>query len=253
MNKQTPRLLNHSLVTLGLAVLLGTGTANIAIAADQATDVVSASKTTPAGAEEQISFPGWDNPFMGRIAYYSGQLLIQHLQTAQQALSNNQQAEALQALRAAKTLASGIREMMPFTVVVDQVKNAKGDLMNSESAIMIGDLLPVYKSLEQMEPYAPNLAHNTREMLKQAETDSNNGHKDAAIQKLDKAAQAIADTTVYMPVLYVSGQINKAISALKADQSDSTTAKAAVDSAFASFSTTGAGAVITQNHLSSNQ
>lgn len=253
MNNQTPYLRTHKLLAIGMAVLLGTGVVNFAFAADKTADAASATKTTQAGTEEQINFPGWDNPFMGRIAYYSGQLLIQHLQTAQQALADNKTTEALQALREAKTLASGIREMMPFTVVVDQVKNAKGDLVDSESAIMIGDLLPVYKSLEQMEPYAPKLAHNAREILKQAEADSNNGHKDAAIQKLDKAAKTIADTTVYMPVLYVSGQIDKAISALKADQPDTTTAKAAVDSAFDSFSTTGAGAVITQHHLSSNQ
>lgn len=234
MNSNTPQPLANKLLAVSLAVLLGATYSPYAAAEQAATATETA---------EHINFPGWENPFMGHIAYYSGQLLVQHLQAAQQALADGKVKEAKKALDAARALAAGLRDMMPFTVVVDQINDTKGDLLASDSAIMVGDLVPIYKSLEQMALYAPQLAKSSSDKLKEVEAKARTGDKQAALNKLDETAKAITDTTVYMPVLYVSAQIDSARQALKTDKPDIKTVQADISHALDSLTTTGAGAI----------
>lgn len=216
--------LSPCLLSIYMACLLGSSYP--AIAADQ-----NPASTTENAMTESASYPGWEHSLMRQIAEDTNQMLVQHLQTARADLNDGKIDNARITLEAAQHLATGIREMMPFTAIVDQVGDVENDLRTSEAAILVGDLVPLYKSLEQMELYAPTLAKLSRDKLKQVETSSAQNDKDAAIKALEELGSSVASTSVYMPVRYVSTQIDAALKAMQAGRVNAEAAGAEIDKA----------------------
>lgn len=172
---------------------------------------------TPAYAtdnSEDADYPGWEHSLMRQIAQDTTKMLVEHLQTAQKQLDEGDTKDAQISLEAAQHLATGIREMMPFTTIVDQVKGVEDDLRTSDAAILVGDLIPLYKSLEQMELYAPALAELSRNKLKAVETSSAHNDKDRAINALEELANTVAKTSVSLPIKAVAKQIDAALKTL---------------------------------------
>ena len=200
-------------------------------------------KTMKAKSSEKVltersissSFPGWKDPVMGNIAVYSGQALIRHLQMAKATLEEKKLGEAKGALTAAKDFAGGLRKMIPFLVVVDQVKDAKGKVLESADSIVVDDMLPVYKNIDQMEIYAPELAKKARGKLKEAQKLVKAGKKKQAGEKLDEVIDDITATTVYMPVIYISKEVNQALKALDGKEPNTKVAKADINAALNSL------------------
>jgi hypothetical protein len=48
--------------------------------------------------------------------------------------------------------------MVPYTVVVDNIRNAKNKLLASSTGVVVDGLLPIYANLDEMSEYAPKLA-----------------------------------------------------------------------------------------------
>lgn len=219
--------------TLLTSALLGS---SLSVMADDK-DAIKAKTSEKTLTERSIrtTFHGWKDPVMGHIAVYSGQALIRHLQMAKTTLEEKKLGEAKGALTAAKDFAGGLQKMIPFLVVVDQVKDAKGKVLESADGVVVDDMLPVYKNLDQMEIYAPELAKKARGKLKEAHMQVKAGKKKQAAEKLDEVIDDITATTVYMPVIYVSKEVNQALKALDSKEPNTKAAKADINAALNSL------------------
>jgi hypothetical protein len=220
-------------VAAAIAITLAASAINTAAAATNDTTV------TPAGAATETavhySFPGWNDPVMGNLAVYSGQALLHKLQSAQQALQDKRIDDARGAIDASQNLASSIKQMMPYMVVVDQLDNAKNKLLGEDDTLAVDDFLPIYSSLDELEAYAPQLAQHARAKVKEAEKHVTAGDHQRAAQQLKEVASDISATVVYMPVVYVSDQVRVAEKALDRKNPDVKTARQAIDSALNSL------------------
>jgi len=156
-DKYFTRTLAASAVATALALALGTG-----FAADDKTDK-GAKPTTAEQAqvterETVAQYSGWEDPDMARIAVHGGRSLLRQIRAAHTDLEENKVGEARSALGAAEDFAEGLQLMVPYTVVVDNLRNAKHELLASRTGIVVDDLLPIYSSLDEMAEYAPELA-----------------------------------------------------------------------------------------------
>jgi nucleotide-binding universal stress UspA family protein len=230
------RTLAASAVATALVFSLGTG-----YAADAKKD--AGAKPKPA-TEEQVplaeretvaQYAGWEDPDMARIAVHGGRSLLRHTRAAHTDLEENKVGEARSALSAAEDFAEGLQLMVPYTVVVDNLRNAKNELLASSRGIIVDDLLPIYSSLDEMAEYAPELAAKAKAKLDEATQHVKKGEKGKAAEKLNEIAADISATTVYLPVLYVENQVEAARNALDQDPPDTKTAKSAVDNAMLSL------------------
>lgn len=185
--------------------------------------------------ETAAEYTGWEDPDMARVAVHGGRALLRQVQAAHAALEENKVGEARSDLSAANDFAQGLQLMMPYTVVVDHIRNAKHELLASSTGVIVDDLLPIYSSLDEMEEFAPELAAKAKAHLDEAAKHVQKGEKKEAAEKMDEVADEISSTTVYLPVLYVEHQVTAARVALDKDPSDTETAKSAVDNALESL------------------
>ena len=181
--------------------------------------------------ETVAEYPGWEEPGMGRVAVHGGRALLHHIQAAHEALEQNRLGEARSGLDAAEDFAQGLQLMVPYTVVKDNVRNADHELVSSRAGIIVGDMLPIYSSLDEMSEFAPELAKTTKSKLDEAAQQADKGKQEQAVTKVDEVAEDVSATTVYLPVLYVEHQIEAARNALSQDPADTATAKTAIDDA----------------------
>ena len=181
------------------------------------------------------AYQGWDDPDMARVAVHGGRALLHHIQAAHVALREHKTGEARAALDAAEDFAEGLQLMVPYTVVVDNIHNAKSQMLATDSGIVVDDMLPIYSSLDEMSAYAPELAGKAKTKLDQAVKHMHKGEKQQAAEKLDEIAADISSTTVYLPVNYVEHQIESAIVSLDQDPADTKTANLAIDNALQSL------------------
>jgi hypothetical protein len=233
-DKSFTRTLAASAVATALALALGTG-----FAADDKTDK-GAKPTTAEQAqvterETVAQYSGWEDPDMARIAVHGGRSLLRQVRAAHTDLDENKVGEARSALGAAEDFAEGLQLMVPYTVVVDNLRNAKHELLASSTGIVVDDLLPIYSSLDEMAEYAPELAGKAKTKLNEAAQHMKKGEKEKAAEKLEEIAAEISATTVYLPVLYVENQVEAARNALDKDPPDTETAKSVVDNALLSL------------------
>jgi hypothetical protein len=236
------RTLSATAVAAVLALSLGTGFADDAKpeAASQPTEIsqpaAAKNEQMPLTERETVTqFSGWEDPDMARIAVHGGRSLLRHVQAAHSALEAGKVGEARSSLNAAEDFAEGLQLMVPYTVVVDNIRNAKHELLASNAGLIVDDLLPIYANLDEMAEFAPELAKTAKTKMDDAVKHVNKGDKDQAAEKLDEVAADISATTVYLPVLYVEHQVEAARNALDQDPANSKTAKTAVDNALLSL------------------
>ena len=196
---------------------------------------ISDTPSTPEESFSEENFPGWNNPYLARAAKYAGQALIADLNSAQKALDLNDPKRANHYLAAAEDLAEGIRTMMPFSVTIDQIRDAKGNINVNADLFETDTLLPIYQSLEELDVYAPEIAQQSRDKVKRTETLAKSGNNLQAIELLDQVEADLAATTVYMPVISVSQHIDNAMAALEKRPANKVDAQEQIDMALSSM------------------
>lgn len=232
------RTLTASAVAATLALSLGAAYAADTKADSDKKPATEQQETTQKPVTERetaAQYEGWEDPDMARVAVHGGRALLRQVQAAHAALEENKQGEARSDLSAANDFAEGLQLMMPYTVVVDHIRNAKHELLASSTGVIVDDLLPIYSNLDEMQEFAPELAAKAKAHLDEAAKHVQKGEKKEAAEKMEEVAQDISSTTVYLPVLYVEHQVTAALVALDKDPSDTKTAKSAVDNALESL------------------
>jgi hypothetical protein len=200
-----------------------------------ANSVVAAAAMEKPGPKSETIVAGWEDPVMPDVAASSGRALLRHLESAKAYLATNSVTGARSALRDSAEFASAIRLMMPYEVVTDQIENAKQHVVDTSIDVFYADLLPIYGSLDELDVYAPKVAEKAREGVKKAEQHAKAGNRKAAANQLQNVVDEFSQTTVYLPIGYVSDQIRAAETALDKKQPDLTTAKKAVNNALGSL------------------
>jgi hypothetical protein len=227
---------NYALTATLFAVALALSSATT-FAADSTTAAESpdAKEIQLTERETVAQYEGWEDPDMSRIAVHGGRALLRHVQVAHADLADNKLGEARSALNAANDFAKGLQLMIPYTVVVDNIRNARQELLASTTGVIVDDLLPIYASLDEMAEYAPELANQAKAKLDRVAKHAARGEKEKAAEQLDEVADDISATTVYVPVLYVENQVQAARRALNQESPDVKTAQSAVDNALLSL------------------
>jgi hypothetical protein len=233
-DKPFGRTLAASAVATALVFSLGTGYAADA-KKDEGAKPTAQEQAQLSEGETAAQYAGWEDPDLAHIAVHGGRSLLTHVQAAHADLEENKVGEARAALNAAEDFAEGLQLMVPYTVVVDNIRNAKNELLASSNDIIVDDLLPLYSSLDQMAEYAPELAGKAKAKMDEAARHMKKGEKEKAAEKLDEVAADISATTVYLPVLYVENQVEAARNALDQNPPDTKTAKSGVDNAMRSL------------------
>lgn len=175
--------------------------------------------------------PDWVNQDMAQLAASSGRLLLKRVEAAENMIESDQLGAARNELQAAETTAGAIKAMMPFVVVVDQIRDAKNRLLVEDADRFREDLLPIYARLDEMSLYAPKVAKEAKGHLKQAEDQVAKGKTQEAGKAMEAARERLTESTVYLPVDYVYGQVAAARIALSGTEPDAATAKRAVENA----------------------
>ena len=233
----TQTLSTRALAPVLLAVVFGATTLTA-----QATEAAKSGMEASATKQEQIidretltRFKGWEDPDMARVAVHGGRALLRNVEAAHTALEEGKLGEARSDLRSADEFAQGLTLVIPFTVVVDNIRDAKHKLLASSQDVVVDDLLPIYANLNEMADYAPKLAAKAKTKLDEAVNQAKAGKKTEAAQKLDEVAADISGTTVYLPVRYVGNQVALAQTALNKEPADTKAAKTAIDNAMGSL------------------
>lgn len=227
--------------------LLATAMAGVlvfSLGSSYASTVNKTDETKNKASQEQIltdnqtldHYAGWQDPDMARVAEHEGRAMLNHIEAAHAALQEHKTGEARAALRAAEDFAEGLQLMAPYTVVVDNIHNAKSsEPLAKDTSIAVNDMLPIYSSFDEMSEYTPNLANSAKTKINQAVRHMRKGADHKVAQKLDEIATEISSYTVYIPVNYVENQIESALAALNMDQADTQTANQAIDNAMQSL------------------
>jgi hypothetical protein len=236
MNSMNKRSIYRPFAVTALSAALLMTSASGTFAAETKHESAKAADQSQVTDREVIShYTGWEDPDMARIAVHGGRALLRHLDTAHRDLVNNKQSEASTALNAADDFAQGLQMMVPYTVVVDNIRNAKNKLLASSTGVVVDEMLPIYANLDEMSEYAPKLAQQAKNKLNQAVKHAKQGDKQKAAETLTEIADDISATTVYLPVLYVKDQINIARNALNQDPPQLRTAQSAIESSMDSL------------------
>lgn len=172
---------------------------------------------------------------MEKIAAHTGNEIVRHLNAAQKAIDANDSGKALGEVEAANRLNDSVMQSMPYVNVNEKLFNAKGKLAMEDSGRFYDDLLPIYAELDDMEIYAPAVAQKARGKIKEAETLARAGKNAEASAKLKEVMDDISETTVFLPVGYVHGQLEAAQNALSEHHRDITVAKTAINNALGSL------------------
>jgi len=162
-----------------------------------------------------------------------GRAVVRQLVNAHEALALGNRDKARKNLQAAGSLNYSALRMMPFAVINDDIFNAKGKL--AETELFYDDLLPIYTELDELAMYAPEKALKAKLHLRKAESFAHKNKTKASIKKLDEVMEVVSKTGIYLPVVYVNGQIKAALHDLKQPESDGRTAIKAVDNAIESL------------------
>ena len=187
-------------------------------------------------AEVVTESAGWDSTNMEKLVAHTGREVVHHLVAAASAIDKKESGKARGNLVAAHRLNYSALQMMPFLSVTEDVFNAKGKLALGEEDVFYDELLPIYSELDSLSLYAPEAAKKAKVHLKNAEGLAHKGKKKAAMDSLTDVMDVISKTTVYMPVLYVEGQIKAALYGLNQPKRDIALAKKAIANALNSLS-----------------
>ena len=164
-----------------------------------------------------------------------GRAVVQLLVKAHEALALGNRDLARNELRTAAKYNISALHAMPFAVLNDEIFNAKGKLALGETELFYDQLLPIYGELDELAVYAPEKALKAKLHLRKAESFAHKNNPKASIKKLNEVMDVISETGIYLPVVYVNGQINAALYDLSRPESDGLTALKAVDNALDSL------------------
>ena len=231
---------NARLIPLSLALLLASmpALADWSGAARPSPPPQAQSANAPQAENESvniISSRGWANPRLAKVEAESGQALLAHLQSAKAWLVAGSPAGARDALITAGEFANAMERSMPFVAVADDVTTARNKLLAGEDELFYDDLLPIYASVDEMQIYTPQLAGQVHGKVKQAEAQARQGQSREAARTLREVSDQVTHSAVYLPLDYVSNQIQAAKADLKRDQYEPAKAEAAVDNALNSL------------------
>lgn len=224
--KTATHLFSIKPVVVALAVALGASSVSLPVlAAGKVTEEVT-----------RLQFARWGDPAMAQIAVNSGRALVGHLTSAKALLDNGQVEQARSALQVSHEFADTIERIMPYLTVVEDVVDLSNQVIEEKISALKVDLLPIYASLDEMEVFAPEAAHQARAKVKQAEKHAAANDKAGVVKELREAAAVVEQHTVYLPVGYVDQQVRVAQHAINQTKPDLPTAKAAVGRALGSLS-----------------
>jgi len=164
-----------------------------------------------------------------------GRAVVHQLVKAHEALALGNRDKARNDLRAAGKLNFSVLRVIPFAVLNDDVFNAKGKLAMGETELFYDQLLPIYSELDDLAMYAPEQELKAKLHLRKAESFAHKHNTKAASEKLDEVMNVISETGIYLPVVYVNGQIRAALHDLNQPESNGRTALKAVDNAIESL------------------
>lgn len=219
MNEHRTSLFPRSLATAALTLVVATaGVPALAATQNDATETMTVSDS-------------WTNTNMAQLAASSGRLLLERIETAKNMIDSGHVQAARDELSAAEDTAGAIETMMPFIVVVDQIRDAKNKLLAEDTDQFQDDLIPIYARLDEMSIYAPQVAKNAKGQLRHAERQAASGNTEEAGKAMDSVSDYLTDSTVYMPVDYVNSQVAVARIALSGDAPDAAVAKRAIQNA----------------------
>lgn len=202
--------------------------------------VVMTAEAASKSGNETVSiseYTGWGDPAMAKIAIDSGRALVAHLSTARALLDTGQITEARNALIVSREFADTIERTMPYLTVVEDMMDISRRVVEENVDTLSSDLLPIYASLDELQVYAPEVAHRARGKLKQVKKHAAAGNRKRAAEVLTETAIDITRSTVYLPVGYVDVQTHVALYALNMEKPDVVAARSAVDLALNSLTT----------------
>ena len=172
---------------------------------------------------------------MEKMAEHTGREVVHHLMAAHEALAKGDSGKARGNLVAAQRLNYSLLQIMPFATVGEEVYNAKGKLALGEADVVYDQLLPIYSELDELAVYAPEPAKRAKAHLKKAESAARSGDNKTAITSLQEVFDEVSATTLYVPVMYVEGQLKAALYALNQPTRDVKTAQMAIENAMESL------------------
>jgi hypothetical protein len=180
-------------------------------------------------------YQDWSDPAMAGIAVNSGRALINHLLSANALLDIGSITQARSALVTSREFADSLERVMPYMLVVQDIKDVNNHIVQGSVDVQSTDFLPIYGSLDDLSIYAPGVAKKARGMVKQAEQHAVAGDKKQAAEVLQQAADVVTENTVYLPVDYVDQQVRVALLAIDQANPDISEARAAVHHALNSI------------------
>lgn len=192
-------------------------------------------RATPRASVQENGSAVWVDPVMPQLAATSGRALMAHLRGADAALSGGDVADARSELLNSAEFVQGIEAMMPFLVLTDRVRDARTGLSETSVETFSAKLLPIYARLDDLQVYAPKVAHNAKARLKEAESRARSGNISGAHKALAKVEDDLTETVAYLPVQFVGDQIAAARAALDRNPADTSTARKAVQNALGSL------------------
>jgi len=157
---------------------------------------------------------GWANPHIAAMVEGSARALVDVLGRADQALAGQSPVLAAHNLDYADKLAHAIELQMPYVAIKDRLEDAKGKLEAGATHDFFDDLAPVYANIDDLLLVAPGLGGQIKGKVQKAEQQAKAGKKDEALKQVDAVLDQVTATRVYIPILYVQGQIDAARKAL---------------------------------------
>ena len=188
------------------------------------------------GVVEQVPVKHSWSRHIERLVEHTGREVVHHLVVAAEALDKHESGKARGNLIAAQRLNYSVMQMLPALSVTEDVYNAKGKMAMGENDRFYEDLLPIYSEIDDLAVYVPKAAQKAKRHLKKSEGLARNGQTKQAMASLSKVMEVISETTVYLPVLFVEGQIKAALYGLNQPKRDIPLAKKAIANALDSLS-----------------
>jgi hypothetical protein len=161
---------------------------------------------------------GWANPHIAVMVERSSRALVDVLERADQALTVQEPVLAANNLVYADKLARAIELQMPYVEIKDRLETAKGKLEDGATHDFFDDLAPVYASIDDLLVVAPELSGQVKGKVRNAEKLVKEGKQGEALKQVDEVVDHVIATRVYIPILYVQGQIDAARKALTRDE-----------------------------------
>jgi hypothetical protein len=225
MSKETTIMHTRKAVPYAVATVLVAG---IAVSGSPGS---AAEKSAAAAETLTIDNSGWSSEKSERLALNLGQLLVIRIEGAKQALDEGDVSSAQAAILDGESTAQTIADVSPVILVTDTITDAKNKVLAEEWTAFADALVPVNGYVDQMEVFAPKLAHATRQKMSAAKDKAAAKDTKGTAMIIQEIADDLTATTYYLPVRHAFDQLEAARLALAASPPDLAKAKTSIDSA----------------------